>query len=117
MEDEYLIRRFSNRNLLVIGSPAVNLAARRLSSDAVFHFDLNNDARQIDSSLRSLTELQDPTHLFAAWKMLENLQVLSGRNFATESLGGSDEIKRLLSAVLRKRGNLVTSARERHRGW
>lgn len=40
MDDKYLHQEFGQTHLLIIGSPAVNFAARRVNNTSVFRFDL-----------------------------------------------------------------------------
>jgi len=53
MSDDYLRRQFGNSNLLVIGSPAVNLAARRINGQSLFRFNISAEARASDAQARA----------------------------------------------------------------
>lgn len=46
LEDfQTLKRKYGNTNLLVIGSPAVNLLSRKINNDSIFHFNISKDAK------------------------------------------------------------------------
>lgn len=53
LSEEELIRRFSHRNLLVIGSPAVNHLARRINRSSIFRFNINSD---VDEGLEEIIQ-------------------------------------------------------------
>lgn len=109
MDDAYLAKRFGDKNLLVIGSPAVNLAARRLTADSVFHFDVSAEALAVDSELRGLANLQEKAPLKAAWKLLRDPTLITGKTIVREALDDDPDIASLsdeeiqgLAASLRK---------------
>lgn len=79
MDDDYLTRRFAQKTLLVIGSPAVNIAARRLNADSLFRFALSPRARKIESDLRALDALGDRKLLYAVSKMLREPHLIAGK--------------------------------------
>lgn len=59
-EKEYLLRRFGKQNLLVIGSPASNLLARRINSTAIFRFAIENRTmRYVDSIHERIQEIKN----------------------------------------------------------
>lgn len=51
LEEETLIERFANKNLLVIGSPAVNHLSRRINRSSIFRFNINTD---VDEGLEDI---------------------------------------------------------------
>ena len=102
MDDAYLTKRFAKSNLLVIGSPAVNLAARRLTLDSVFHFDQSTEALAIDAQLRGLNELRDRRLLRAAWRLLRRPRLLAGKTLDREVLDRDEEIRPLTDDQLSK---------------
>ncbi|MDC0325329.1 helix-turn-helix domain-containing protein [bacterium] len=68
LEEEELIRRFSERNLLVIGSPAVNHLSRRINRSAIFRFNINSEVdeglEQIISTAKAKSKSKDELALF-----------------------------------------------------
>lgn len=43
---ETLERKYGDKNLLVIGSPAVNLLARKINDKSLFHFNISEEAKE-----------------------------------------------------------------------
>jgi hypothetical protein len=78
LDDDHLRARFGQRTLLVVGSPAVNLAARRLNAHGVFRFALSPRAERIEREFRSLDALGDEKLLYALSRMLREPLVLAG---------------------------------------
>jgi hypothetical protein len=69
MEKEYLEATLGQHNLLVIGSPAVNLAARKINEGAVFRFPFDQRLRDFQETLQGLRQLRDIKYLRAFWRM------------------------------------------------
>ncbi len=67
-EEEELIHRFGERNLLVIGSPAVNHLARRINRSSIFRFNINRDVdeglEEIISTAKAKSKSKDELALF-----------------------------------------------------
>lgn len=59
MERKYLEAEFGNTNLLIIGSPAVNFAARLVNNYSVFRFNLPQKLKQEEELMRTLKEPSD----------------------------------------------------------
>jgi transcriptional regulator with XRE-family HTH domain len=80
MDDEHLRARFAKNTLLIIGSPAVNLLARRVNRDTLFHFALPLAAGAMEAQLRTLQHLsEDETLLRAASMMLKDTRLIAAR--------------------------------------
>ena len=61
MEDNYLTEAFGKVNLLVIGSPAVNHAARRINTSSLFRFNFPPRVHTVIEGLRRAKDLNDKT--------------------------------------------------------
>jgi transcriptional regulator with XRE-family HTH domain len=114
MSWEYLEREFGNTNLLVIGSPAVNFAARVINNYSVFRFNLPpwlkkkeelirtlEESGDWDADLPSPKELQDPKNLELFWKLAQKaedtqLAAIKGELSPGEEQARTELIKRLL---------------------
>lgn len=72
MDDERLEREFGNTNLLVVGSPSVNLAARRINTQAVFQFAFDQEIKAWERQLRNTKELNDRQYLRKFWQIARN---------------------------------------------
>lgn len=72
MDDERLEREFGNTNLLIVGSPSVNLAARRINTHAVFQFAFDTEIKEWERQLRSTKELNDRQYLRRFWQIARN---------------------------------------------
>ena len=68
LEEDALIRRFGERNLLVIGSPAVNHLSRRINRSSIFRFNINSDVdeglEEIISTAKAKSKSKDELALF-----------------------------------------------------
>jgi transcriptional regulator with XRE-family HTH domain len=111
---DYLQREFGNRNLLVIGSPAVNFAARLINNYSVFRFNLEPWLKKKEELIRTLEEpddwdddlpspkeLKEPRNLELFWKLAQNpedtqLAALEGQLSPENELALSELVKRLL---------------------
>lgn len=71
MGEDFLQREFGNTNLLVIGSPAVNLAARIINNQSVFRFNLPQWLKEKDSQIRKSKEPTNPD-LEAFWHLAQS---------------------------------------------
>ncbi len=71
MDEDDLQREFGNTNLLVIGSPAVNLAARVINNHSIFRFNLAPEVREWEEQLRSLQGINDQDVLQGFWRMAQ----------------------------------------------
>ncbi len=69
MDDERLEREFGNTNLLIIGSPSVNLAARRINTHAIFQFAFDKEIKDWERQLRNAKELNDRQYLRRFWQI------------------------------------------------
>lgn len=70
MDDDFLETEFGNSNLLIIGSPAVNWAARMINQQSLFRFDIDAEWVAWDQDLRQRPELQDEQVLRYFWTIL-----------------------------------------------
>ena len=71
MDDDWLQRKFGETNLLIVGSPAVNLAARWINPHAIFRFDIDPEIQTQASRLqKTFHDLEAPTTLASFWQML-----------------------------------------------
>jgi hypothetical protein len=91
MSDGYLGPRFGHKDLLIIGSPAVNLAARRLSLHAPFRFDISPEAQVVEEKLRHLWDLNEPKYIKAAGRLLNDPRLLSGSTIPPNPFKGVDD--------------------------
>lgn len=73
MDKAYLQREFGHSNLLIIGSPAVNFAARLINNHAVFRFQLDLRVKEWDQKVRSMKALDDAGILLQFWKLSQNM--------------------------------------------
>ncbi len=75
MNSGYLKERFGQRNLLVIGSPAVNLLVRQLNKHSIFQFD---SATVIDvwtkweKHIKANPQLNDGRYVAAFWEIVQS---------------------------------------------
>lgn len=60
MQEDDLRREFGHSNLLVIGSPAVNLAARVINDGSIFRFLVSEERRAQNRILKNDKQLNDP---------------------------------------------------------
>jgi hypothetical protein len=67
---DFLETEFGNSNLLIIGSPAVNWAARMIDQQSLFRFDIDAEWVAWDEDLRQRPELQDEQVLRYFWTIL-----------------------------------------------
>lgn len=98
MDDERLEREFGNSNLLVIGSPSVNLAARRINALSVFQFAFDAEIKEWERQLRNTKDLNDRQYLRRFWQIARNSD--SARDpeaIGLESLLADDEDDSLAS--------------------
>jgi hypothetical protein len=79
MEDDFLKKALGHSNLLVIGSPAVNWAARILNWSALFRFDIERRWHTFDKQYRSQTELKDSRVLRSFWGIVRIVEDSKGR--------------------------------------
>ncbi|WP_028925451.1 hypothetical protein [Pseudonocardia acaciae] len=81
MPTDYLesMPEVANRNLLVIGSPAVNWGARILNeSDAVFPFRIDEDVARRDEEFRADDRMQDETFASIFWDLAREAGSVEG---------------------------------------
>ncbi|MDA7512582.1 helix-turn-helix transcriptional regulator [Verrucomicrobia bacterium] len=68
MEEGSLIKRFAEKNLLVIGSPAVNHLSRRINRSSIFRFNINSDVdeglEEIIATAKAKSKSKDELALF-----------------------------------------------------
>lgn len=76
MGREYLEREFGKTNLLVIGSPAVNFAARVINNYSVFRFNFPQWLKAKEEQLRTLKEPEDWEKQLLSLKKLNDRQNL-----------------------------------------
>lgn len=77
MPTEYLksMPDVANRNLLILGSPAVNWGARILNkSDAIFSFRIDQDVVKRDEEFRADARMQDQTLVGPFWSLVRDLR-------------------------------------------
>jgi transcriptional regulator with XRE-family HTH domain len=73
MSEDYLKRRFGETHLLVIGSPAVNLASRLINRGALFRFVIPQYVKDFEAKLRELDpRLANKTYLRVFWHVVNN---------------------------------------------
>lgn len=81
MPTDYLesMPEVANRNLLIIGSPAVNWGARILNkSDAIFSFRIDEDVVRRDEELRADDRMQDDTFASIFWDLVREARSVEG---------------------------------------
>lgn len=81
MPTDYLqgMPQVANRNLLIIGSPAVNWGARILNkSDAIFSFRIDEDVVKRDEELRADDRMQDDTFASIFWDLVRDARIVEG---------------------------------------
>jgi hypothetical protein len=81
MPTDYLenMPQVANRNLLIIGSPAVNWGARILNkSDAIFSFRIDEDVVKRDEELRADDRMQDDTFASIFWDLVRDARIVNG---------------------------------------
>jgi len=79
--EEILRKRFGTTNILVIGSPAVNLLARRVNEFAAFRFDISPEAyEELQEQYRFMDEFVEPLgdDLFIYHQCLEGIVDVDG---------------------------------------
>lgn len=74
---ESLRRLFGSSNLLVLGSPAVNLASRVINSSALFRFDLASEIKMWEREIAELAHLRQRDHLRVFAEMLKRKKPVS----------------------------------------
>lgn len=67
-EDE-IKREFGDNDLILLGSPAVNLASRAINSHFIFRFAVPDIAQTFDAELRKVSAINDRLRLEIFWKM------------------------------------------------
>lgn len=95
MDDDFLRREFGQCNLLVVGSPGVNLASRVINAHAIFRFDLSAEARQFEKSLREFRELDDLNYLRVFWDMAQDPAHINLAKY--KNSGVSEEMRQKLA--------------------
>ncbi len=100
MDEEYLRREFGKTNLLVIGSTAVNFAARAINNYSIFRFNLGPEMNYWQKQLRELKVLNDPYILQVFWQMAQDPDNISPGLFEDKNLS-SDQVKELTDMVKR----------------
>ena len=71
MNEEQLKREFGRTNVLVIGSPMVNLAARAFNEHCIFRFAVAPEVKEVEQKLRHLS-FGDNEHFRIFWQMAED---------------------------------------------
>ncbi len=98
MDDERLEREFGNTNLLVIGSPSVNLAARRINAFSVFQFAFDTEIKEWERQLRNTKDLNDRQTLRRFWQIARSSELARDPDAAGfEGLFAGDEEDSLAS--------------------
>jgi hypothetical protein len=74
-DEESLRRRFGSTNILVIGSPAVNLLARRINEDSPFRFSISEETKKELQEQNDLMDelITDDDELFIYHQCLEGI--------------------------------------------
>ncbi|MGH9277297.1 MAG: hypothetical protein ACRD12_04225 [Acidimicrobiales bacterium] len=72
-DPEYLLGSL-NCNLLVVGSPSVNLAARLINGTAPFHFNIPKEWQAWDESVRQNRALGDPQLRELVWWLVRSVR-------------------------------------------
>lgn len=98
MDDEYLRREFGKMNLLIIGSPAVNFAARTINNYSVFRFDLAPEVREWAQQLNQVQH-NDARLLRIFWRMAENPQIMNSPEDLKEDDVSKEQIEELRDLV------------------
>lgn len=71
MDETYLRQEFAQTNLLIIGSPAVNFAARMINNTAVFRFELGPETAGWQHYVASRQPPKDRNYLQIFWEMAQ----------------------------------------------
>lgn len=105
MDDEYLRRKFGQTNLLIIGSPAVNLLARLVNKTAIFQFDPATDIAVWERWERYVNAnklLNDRRYLQAFWELAEAPPTARGHTSVDEDLPAQElsELKNIVAQLL-----------------
>lgn len=105
MDEEYLQRKFGQTNLLIIGSPAVNLLARLVNKTAIFQFDPATDIAVWERWERYVNAnklLNDRRYLQAFWELAEALPSARGHTSMDEDLPAQElsELKNIVIQLL-----------------
>jgi transcriptional regulator with XRE-family HTH domain len=67
---EYVRREYAHKNIIVLGSPAVNILARDINKHAVFRFSIPKSAREFLRCLdEEIPEINDPDLRVIFWDM------------------------------------------------
>lgn len=72
MPQDYLREKFGRTHLLVLGSPAVNFAARVLNSGSIFSYDLSNEVSRWNTFKDNTKQLDDVRRLKIFQRLLED---------------------------------------------
>ena len=72
MDEDQLRREFGKTNILVIGSPGVNLASRIFNEHCLFRFTIDPQLNEVEKELGSLDLLDNLPALRAFWKMAKD---------------------------------------------
>jgi hypothetical protein len=92
MDNERLEQEFGQTNLLVIGSPSVNLAARRINNLSVFQFAFDTEIKAWERQLRDTKELNDRQNLRKFWQIARSGELAREPEAITfEQLAGDGE--------------------------
>ena len=69
-ERDYLKREFGEKHIIVLGSPAINLLARKVNESCIFRFAVPRVAREFTAYLENkVPEINDPALLDVFWRM------------------------------------------------
>ena len=95
---DFLKKTFADKHLLVIGSPAVNLAARELNECCVFRFHLPNDVAEWWDRFRSERLGKKQANLF--WEISKVLEHTASR--VSAPVGVELDVSKLIHNALRE---------------
>jgi hypothetical protein len=109
MEKDYLEEAFGRTNLLVIGSPAVNMAARVINDDALFRFQLPH-ARKFQDLMHSWVDITDELELSVMWRMAAEPARINVDHYADSGIPRS-RLEKLRSMVQELLGGVGAKAK------
>jgi transcriptional regulator with XRE-family HTH domain len=109
--------RLGSSNLLIVGSPAVNLGCRIVDPHSLFRFDIERDSRDWDKRYRSTPKLDDDRICWLFFRICEAVEESAGKadpqmiekivKPTTDERNEFDAAMQIAESLLREPGNMT----------
>lgn len=83
MDKNDLVAEFGDQNLFVIGSPAVNIAAREINRNSFFRFVVRKEMKRFEEALKAERRLSSSIHLECFWDMVRDPEKMKHENYVS----------------------------------